>query len=153
WSTGIGGTTLGYLTDIYDTPPLNIDPRTDAFSQYAHHTYLEYSFANPVWLPTSSAPTPIARPTRLLTRVDVSSKDLTGTAARQQVRRYYLTYTSVADGSSDGPPSVKSVQLEGDCSQAGLASPPKNNFEVNGYLPEPSSSIACLKWPATTTFS
>jgi hypothetical protein len=80
----------------------------------------------------------------------VASQDLSAASARQQVRRYYLTYTSRATGTTEGPPSLASVQLEGNCVGAGNPAgtyPLPNNYEVGGQLPDPSNASACPRRP------
>ena len=147
------GGTLGYLTDIYDTPRVgDAAPATDSF---AHHTHLAYTATpwatGPIWNPSVTAPVWFALPTFVLTRVDVASQDYAATGARQQVRRYHLTYNSAASDSIESPPTISSVQLEGDCAGAGGPSETfPNNFETNGQLPAPSASNGCPTRPATT---
>ena len=102
------GGTLGYLTDIYDTPRVgDAAPATDSF---AHHTHLAYTATpwatGPIWNPSVTAPVWFALPTFVLTRVDVASQDYAATGARQQVRRYHLTYNSAASDSIESPPTI-----------------------------------------------
>jgi RHS repeat-associated protein len=140
------GVPLEYLTDIYDTPrPGDTSPATSSF---AHHTHLVYT--QPPWTPSIIAPVWKASPTFVLSRVDVTSQDFNAAGAREQVRRYYLTYTSFATLTSDGPPAVYTVQLEGNCSGAGgWVSGTANNVEINGQLPDPTKSAKCPTRPAT----
>ncbi len=150
WTTMMptNGVPLTYLTDIYDTPrPGATSPDTSSF---AHHTHLVYT--QPPWTPSIIAPVWKASPTFVLKRVDVASQDFNALGMREQVRRYYLTYTSFSTLTSDGPPAVASVMLEGNCSGAGgwiFGTP--NPIEINGQLPEPPSSLTknCPTRPET----
>ena len=135
------GTMLGYLSDVFDTPrPGDSAPIT---ASYAHHTHLYYTPSSS-WHPSASAPVWFALPAFLLSGVDVTSQDFAATRQRQQVRRYFLTYTSVSASTTDGPPSVQSVQMEGNCSAL------QNNFEdgTTFLLPTAGTGSTC---PPTQT--
>jgi Salmonella virulence plasmid 65kDa B protein len=145
------GNTLQYLTDIYDTShPGDQSPTTDSF---AHHTHLVYGTAQPALGASPIAPVWLALPTFLLERADITSQDYAATAARQQVRRYYLSYNNV--GATAPPqPALQQIQMEGNCVGAGNQSTivfTANNFEVDGQLLDPSiATNTCQKRPPTT---
>ncbi len=141
------GGTLGYLSDIYDTLPVG-QTASPPFASFAHHTHLVYETIQPLLSASPIAPVWLALPTSLLTRVDVTSQDLAAAGARQQVRRYYLTYNTNAGASSQ--PAVASVTLEGSCATPGTAQTAGNNTEENGQLQDPSVSYSCAKRPPTT---
>ncbi|CAN5180969.1 hypothetical protein BH09MYX1_BH09MYX1_43580 [soil metagenome] len=104
--TNVEGTS--YLTDIWDTPPAqNVQGPT---AEYAHHTRLTYAIRTD---PTTGYKTGYrARRTLRLTTVDVASKTLGGTGARELLRRYHLVYDAAYH-----PSLLTTVQLEGRCAQ------------------------------------
>ncbi len=140
------GTSLGYLSDIYDTGTPSVQYPTTG--NFAHHTHLVYQPS--LWTPSQIAPVWLAQPAYLLARVDVTSQDYAAAGQRQQVRRYYLDYNWCSLDPSEGecPTSVGSVQMEGNCP------PAQNNFEdpTTGLLPDPQSASTCPQKRPPATF-
>ena len=98
----VGGT--GHLTDIFDTPPA----ANAALSDYAHHTRVSYEARTD---PSTNFRRGWAvQDTLRVSRVDVSSKTMSGVGPRELVRRYALTYDSLFH-----PSLLSQVQMEGRC--------------------------------------
>ena len=100
---------MGYLSDIFDTPPAanNVAPLTE----YAHHTHLAYELRTD---PSTSYKRGYrTRQTLRITSIDVTSKTLGASGARELVRRYHFQYDATRH-----PSLLSSVQLEGRCSQS-----------------------------------
>jgi len=129
---------LGYLTDIYDTPPATA---TFSVADFAHHVHLayephdfpNYSFVR-IWR---------AVPANRLKGVDVTSQDLAVTGNRALVRRYHLSYKSMVHGSY-----LQSVQLEGQCPATESA---QGNLPDQTNCPTlPPVTLTYSEAPATT---
>jgi RHS repeat-associated protein len=133
---------IAHLSDIYDTPPI-ASASTASLGAYAHHTHLTYASRPDIgfsyrrgWKVTEAL---------RLTGVDVSSATFGPTGAREQVRRYRLSYDAKYHVSL-----LTSVQLEGKCglSPAASSSSTTNPTEsASGLLP---ASTGCPLFPATT---
>jgi RHS repeat-associated protein len=126
-----------YLSDIYDTPPA-ANAADAPVSQYAHHTHLAYEPRPDVtfsfrrgWQTSAS---------RRLVRIDVASKTFDGSPSdpRHLVRRYHLDYDSDFHASL-----LKSVQVEGRCSETETAAPAEGKGEL-------VSATSCDRLPAMT---
>jgi RHS repeat-associated protein len=136
-----GGNSIGYLSDVYDTPrPGDTAP---APASFAHHAHLVYGWPTTMY-PSTTAPVWLQQPTNLLTGVDVTSQDFAATGQRQQVRRYFLSYTQPA-GAPAAPDALQSVTLQGNCP------PAQNNFEdpTTFLLPEAASTCPQNRPPMT----
>jgi RHS repeat-associated protein len=131
---------VGYLTDIYDTPPATNAADVADVSLYAHHVRLAYDASQSV-LPVVNAPVWRARPIFRVSRVDVTSKPFRAAsggavhAARILTRRYYLTYEDRFFGEY-----LTSVQMEGRCSGQNI--PENAAFDLY--------PTTCPRLPATT---
>ncbi|MBI2389823.1 MAG: hypothetical protein HYV09_09545 [Deltaproteobacteria bacterium] len=121
---------VGYLTDVYDTPPA-ADPVGASFSSYAHHARLRYD-ARPDPTFSFRRGWRTAQTLRLV-GVDVTSKTFVASGARELVRRYHLTYDAKYHVSL-----LTSVQMEGRC-----ATNPVETDEKSG---DPSTSTSV--WPS-----
>jgi RHS repeat-associated protein len=110
-----GGKT--YLSDIYDTPPVDIQANPDVpLSTYAHHTRLKYE-ARPDRTASYRSGFRIEANQRLV-GIDVTSKSFLASASRGLVRRYHLTYDDRFHVSY-----LVSVQAEGRCGESTLTPP------------------------------
>lgn len=131
-----------YVSDIYDTPPAAGAMPQD-YSQFAHHTHLEYE---PRTDPTVSYRSgwQVRRALRLA-RVDVTSKSFNdGTVLpRQQVRRYRLTYDRDYHTSY-----LTSVQAEGRCPGGESALQPSEGLD--GLIREGQSGCQPALLPSMT---
>jgi len=145
-SAGTDPAFLASLTDIYDTPSVGAFP--PAPTSFAHHAHLTY-VNDPTWLAPNSSPVWRARPVMRLTGVDVTSQTFAGGGAREQVRRYVLSYAWNWDEFE-----LHEVQVDGWCASG-------DPFEnASGLLPTESSTPVCgiagasgQAWPPPTVFT
>lgn len=99
---------IGYLTDVYDTPPV-ANPVSAPLSAYAHHTHLNWDMRPDAhrnyrrgWLVLDGW---------RLARVDVTSMPFAGGAVRRMTTRTHLGYEAGSHASL-----LSSIQAEGRCS-------------------------------------
>lgn len=126
----LGQRGLGYLSDLYYTPPGQDRWERAHLQDYAYHIRLDWeksiaveSYHPPVWRAT---------PDLRLVRVDVASKTFDASGPRELVRRHHLRYERKGNRSY-----LTAFQIEGKC-----ATPV---HEVNQDLP----ATNCLRLPAT----
>ncbi len=106
---GSSGATVGYLTDVFDTPiPSQIAAGSTA--AFAHHTALSWESPHYNFVTAASAAVEYAVRQDRLSLVEVSSYPFTGMPARTIVRRYHLGYLEQLHHSL-----LRTFQLEGTC--------------------------------------
>ncbi|NOU28060.1 MAG: hypothetical protein HOO96_09165 [Polyangiaceae bacterium] len=145
----LGARQLGYLTDVYDTS----DPGSPAdLSRFAHHTHLTYEA--PDYYTWNAIPERMASKEMRLKRVDVASYTMAGTGAREQVRRYWLSYypqplngefVMGTHAPVRGRSFLKSIQMEGRCT-----TPPRETQGPNDLSPSLPIPTNCGMMPPTT---
>ncbi|MBA3842639.1 MAG: VCBS repeat-containing protein [Actinobacteria bacterium] len=97
---------IGYLTDLYDTPPTAAG--ADWVKLSANHTHLDWVYPYPATGKLRELPWN-AHPYLRLSQVEMTSANWSGTR-REFVRRYHLSYDTVENRSY-----LRSVQMEGRC--------------------------------------
>ncbi len=133
----------GYLTDVYDTPPLADGEPAPA--SFAHHVHLQVSTPQQNGYTTTAAESPIwkLRQMARLDGVDVTSSDFAGGSSRRQVRRYHLTYAYAGTNYIQASFQLQTAQMEG--TTADPASRPTENASTGLLGP-----TACKMFPPTT---
>lgn len=154
-SRGEIGITLGYLTDVYDTPAAFDSPLPPPYA-FAHHTHLAYDGPS-LAQPTNETVVWRATHLHMLSRVDVSSSR-TDTPKREQYARYYFDYDQ--DWRSA---YLRQVTQEGHCATAegdggmlpfpGNASCAKRAPIKFSYLPAPPKPSVVKVGPIMVTWA
>ena len=131
--TGVNG--MGYLRDIFDTPPVGSN---GDLTKYAHHSRLGYE-SRPD--PTTSYHRGYRVDNTLrLQHVDVTSTTMGASGAREFVRRYHVAYDSTWH-----PSLLSTVQLEGRCN-----APILEDNSQNIICNDAACSPACATLPPIT---
>ncbi len=131
------------LRDVYYTPPVT-GSVTDA--SFAHHIHLVYdpSSAQRTRTKLVDVPTWLREPEKVLRRIEIASSRLGST--REQVRRYYLTYSyAILDRAY-----LTNVVLEGRCTPNAAESPVDEGGSTVWTLP--TSAGSCPKYLPGTTY-
>jgi YD repeat-containing protein len=127
---------IQYLTDVYDTPPVNPNvPSVFDLSLFLHHVHLRWSKDDLYGPLLAQSPIWNQPPAQRLLGVDVTTMPLGSTGPRHLVRRYHLDYTLNAAVTRA---YLSTFQLEGTCGNV--------SEDSSGLLPDTN----CDTLPATT---